>query len=439
MTHVYLPMEIFNREYWGKLALASKLAEMGNQVTIGHNHAVRREALQSLGPSVFYETKGKLPKTMEHLELLRARGVKLVGQDEEAGISFSKYADFRKWRPEVEGVGFFDAFFAWGQEDHQEFLKFGDQTTIFRTGSPRTLFWGEFGRKFFSTEISNMEQRYGSYVLVITNTTSKNSIVTKRQTRGMMREMNYDSSYFKLLRGREIWEEDAYAVTLQTINRILEESDLNVLIRPHPVEDETAWRNIYSGNNRVHVNKAGGGTPMVLGAKGVVHAGSTLGLESIFHGKNTISLCKLIGAAESQMSANEFSTNIENLNQLVPVLLSDKKIHPQQSEMQRLVTTWSNPDVLSLQASIMLQEHKKTTLSQHFSAKESRQNSTLSLILRRLKYGKSPTQSLHANKRPVIHHNTIVRDFHNLQEHLNYVQKTNISQIAESTFRIIPH
>lgn len=439
MTHAYLPMEIFNREYWGKLALASQLIEMGNPTTIGHNHTVRREALESIGPSVFYETKGKLPKTMEHLDQLRARGVTLVGQDEEAGISFSKFEDFRKWRPEVEGVGYFDAFFAWGHEDYLEFLKFGDTSSINRTGSPRTLFWGEFGNQFFNSEIQEMIKQYGSYVLVITNTTSKNSIVTKRQTKGMMRAMNYDSSYFKLLRSREIWEEDAYAITVQAINRILKESDFNVLIRPHPVEDDTAWRELYTGNSRVYVNKSGGGTPMVLGATGVVHAGSTLGLESIIQGKNTVSLCELITAEESQMSANEFSIKINDLNQLVPKLIEGKKTDFQQTKIEQLVTRWSDPTVLSLQAKIMLRTHKEPTPTQNLPKDGAKQNPTISKLIRRAKYGKSPTQALHLNKRPIISQSRFVRDFQKLQEHLNFERKTDITQIAESTFRIIPH
>ena len=438
MTHIYLPMEIYNREYWGKLALASQLIELGHPVTIGHNHAVRREALQSQEPSVFYETKGKLSHTMEHLDLLRDRGVKLVGQDEEAGISFSKFAEFKKWRPEVEGVGYFDAFFAWGQEDYEEFLKFGNSSNIFRTGSPRTLFWGEFGEKFFSSEIQKLRQKYGPYVLVITNTTSKNSIVSKRQTKGIMRSMNYDSSYFKLLKGREIWEEETYSRTLQAIERILEESDLNVLIRPHPVENENAWRDVYKGNKRVNVNKSGGGTPMVLGAEGIVHAGSTLGLESVFHGKNTISLRGLIRSEESPMSANEFSANIDNLDQLVPALSSGIKIKTQLAKMERLVTRWSDPEVLALQAEILLQTKKTRGESQSLLKSDIKQPSAISNIFRRVRYGKSPTQSLHSNKRPVIEQRTVSEDFRKLQNNLNFQGRASILQISESTFRIIP-
>lgn len=438
MTHMYLPMEIFNREYWGKLALASQLVELGHPVTIGQNLAVREEAIHCTEPSVFYEIKGKLSRSMEHLDLLRHRGVKLVGQDEEAGISYSKFADFKKWRPEVEGVGYFDSFFAWGLEDYQEFLKFSSAETIFRTGSPRTLFWGEFGEKIFNKEIEEIRKQHGKYILIITNSTSRNPIVSKRQTKGMMKEMNYDSAYFKLLKVRESWEEEAHLKTVQAIQKILDESDFNILVRPHPVEDERVWRNLFEGNRRVFVNKTGAGSPVVLGAKGVVHAGSTLGLESLFQGKPTVSLHRLIRAEESPMSANELSISITSLNQLVPALLSGANGDIAKSRMENLVTRWSDPAVLKLQSGIMLQPIKMKKESLNLTEQKIKKTPSFSRGIKRLRYGKSPTQSLNTNKRPYIHLNKITQDFQNLQKCLNFQREVSIFQIAESTFRIAP-
>ena len=431
-------MEIFNREYWGKLALATKFVHLGETVIIGHNHRVRHFALESSAPSVFYETKGKLSRTMEHLDQMRAKGIKLVGQDEEAGISFSNFAEFKKWRPEVSGVGYFDSFFAWGQEDYQEFLKYEGPDRIVRTGSPRTLFWGKFGENFFNPEISRFRNKYGSYVLVITNTTSKNSVVSKRQTKGIMKAMKYDSSIFKLLKSREEWEEKTFTVTVKAINKILEETELNVLIRPHPVEDESPWKELFKHNARVFVDKTGAGTPMLLGAESVVHAGSTLGLESVFHEKNTVSLRNLIDIEETSMSANELSTNIDNLSDLIPGILTGNLKKNHESKMQKLVTRWSDPAVLTLQAEQILKSVKPKKMELFSARDQGKERNLISSIFRRIMYGKSPNLALHLHKRPQIDVTNFINDFERLQKYLQLEREVRIEELSESTFSLKP-
>jgi hypothetical protein len=62
--------------------------------------------------------------------------------------------------------------------------------------------------EFFSDEVKVLRKKYGTYILVISNTTAQNSIVSKRQSAGIAWEMNYDSKYLELLKKREVWEKE---------------------------------------------------------------------------------------------------------------------------------------------------------------------------------------------------------------------------------------
>jgi surface carbohydrate biosynthesis protein len=431
-------MEIFNREYWGKVALAAQLVELNHCVTIGYNHRVRHFASLGQPGDVFFETKGRLPQSMEHLEVLRNKGLKLVGQDEEAGISFSKFSDFSRHRPEVKGVGYFDAFFSWGELDQKEFLDYSQKEKIHRTGSPRTLFWGEFGARFFDSDIQQMKDKYGDYVLIISNTTSHNSIVSKRQLLGIMNEMDYDKSYSEVLESRDSWEQQAYKQTVNSVNEILNNSDLNIVIRPHPVEDIGVWQRLFAGSNRVFVDKDGSGTPAVHGATATVHAGSTLGLESAVAGKRTISLQKLILSEEVEMTANEFSTCITKITDLVPAIYSENANVLNKDRLKQVITRWSDAEVLVEQSSVISQANRSNSISypSHFNSEVA--GIQIKRIWRRIRYGKSPAEQMHKHKRPEINLNVFESDLNRFQSIMGFVRSCNVSQLSESTFEVTP-
>lgn len=431
-------MEIFNREYWGKVSLAAQFVELGHSVTIGYNHRVRHFATLGKRGDIFFETKGKISTTMEHLDALRKNGIILVGQDEEAGISFSNFSDFSKNRPEVAGVGYFDAFFAWGLPDEKEFHRFSGIEKIHRTGSPRTLFWGNLGADFFKPEIQEMIDSFGQYVLIVSNTTTQNSIISRRQLKGIMAEMQYDKSYSKVLESRAAWEKDAFKQTLKAIKHILDNSELNILIRPHPVENPLVWRKLFAGNKRIFVEKEGSGTPAIHGAVAVLHAGSTLGLEAAVSEKKTISLKGLLNSQESEMSANELSIMIKDWEELVPTILSKETFELNRPRAQELLTRWSDPAVLLNQAHIILRSSASLETPEQSPQIELAASRQLKRIWKRIRYGKSPAESMHKSKRPFISNSKFEGDIRRLHDYLGFKSEFTVKQISESTFEVVP-
>jgi len=438
MATVFLPMEIFNREYAGKLALATDLANSNLNVVIGFNHKVREFALNSEDKSVFFETKGKHSVGMEYLDVLKEKGFGIVGQDEEAGISYAHYNDFLRWRPEVRGVGFFDYFFAWGARDKEEYLKYTESEKIIQSGSPRTLFWGNFGRAFYEEEIKEAQESFGEYVLIASNTAEHNRIISARQNLRLLRMQSHDRIYRDTLKSRAKWESFAFDVTKKAIDFILANSDYNVLIRPHPVENPDIWKTLYNRNPRIFVNKEGLATPVILGASRVMHAGSTVGLESIACGVPTLSLQGLIPFDDSEMTPNIFSVQVKDWHEFEEFLT--QKIVPEISQsMLRLIDRCGDRVVLDLQSGTICNLIEKLSHAKPFKAEDrEKPQSLVKRFVNRVVFGKNPMGDLHRNKRPRIDLARVRMDVKHMQELLGYDKLLIINEIAESTFEIKP-
>ncbi len=445
MKTIYLPLEVFSREYFGKLALTAELLNSEASVVIGYNHIVRGIALNKSDDSVFYEIKGKSNQGMEHLEILKDRGVGLVGQDEEGSFTYSNFNDFLKFRPEFDNLDIFDSFFTWGERDYLEIRK-SSTTNIKKTGSPRTIFWGDLGEQYFEEEVLKRKNLFGSHVLVLTGFTVVNSVTSRRQNIGMLKSQNYYDTYIKDFREREIWEKDAFGKTISAIEQILKHTNLNVFIRPHPVENLHTWGNIFSGNKRVNVGKNGTSTPAILAAEHVIHLGSTAGFESIVCGKPTTTLEGLLDYDIPPMTSNLYSKQVKTLNDLIENISKSASMKNLPQEIVDLITYRNDTKVLKDQAETILNIgfQKNINLGNHyekninFNDKNSGSIGKISNITNRVRYGKSPVQKLHEHKRPKLSHQEVSFDLKRIQKLLNYKSNFKINELAESTFHIFP-
>src|SRR6056300_112768 len=115
---VFLPIEIVQREYIGKLLLSFKLLEKGMPVVIGHKSPVINLALKASEPGIFFY-KSTMAGGMEEISSkLREKKFAIMAQDEETGIIFNDYEDFFKNRPSINALEQLDCFFTWGEEEY---------------------------------------------------------------------------------------------------------------------------------------------------------------------------------------------------------------------------------------------------------------------------------------------------------------------------------
>ena len=81
---LFLPLEVVNREYLGRLWLAVEMASRGVPVFIGHKKWIIRLALRAEDPGIFFYKDAARDEWF--VPGLRERGFDLVAQDEEAGV-----------------------------------------------------------------------------------------------------------------------------------------------------------------------------------------------------------------------------------------------------------------------------------------------------------------------------------------------------------------
>ncbi len=436
---IFLPLEIFAREYLGKLALAVRLAEHEEEIVIGYNHLVRTLALECTQPAVFYEIKGKSQKDMAHLGMLRQRGVCLIGQDEEAGISYVNFEDFQALRPEVSGLNPFEKFFAWGEDDYQAYSRYQDPKSILRTGSPRSVFWGTNGQEFYKEKIDSLRNEFGDFVLVVSNLGSRNNIWSHKEMKKYARNSGYGKNYDQAARNRIHWEEFAFQTTLRVMSEIQESTSLNILFRPHPSENLHVWTDLFAKFNNVTVSKSGDSIPHILAATHVVHAGSTVGLESLLCESSTISFQNLVGKTDVPMTSNLYSKQVDSFSELVTHLQSYSKLGPEKGFlelMNRKLTKFNDLSILDHQVRAIHDVTFNSSIqiqNEHRSPIDAIQKNR---VFQRLRYGKSSYAEIHRNKRPLISINKIDGDTRKLLALFGSDYVLEIKELGESTFSI---
>ena len=288
---VYLPLEVFSREWSGKLALGCALSSGGNRVVIGHKTHVRKIANTTLRSGVFFNIAAR-KKEVENAQELREKGFKFVAQDEEAGTIFGDYVDFYSGRSADWVVEKFDRFFCWGQDEydfHQKHSSKGNCLLV--SGGLRSIFWGELGCQFHLREIDELKEKYGRYVLFTTNFKYSNSILTLEQQE---RWRSKDSGWSK--GGREHFysqvesDQRLFEDFVKGIQVVLDETEFNVILKPHPMEQPEIWFERLGHHPRLFIVSGVEATPLILGAQACVQNSCSTGLESAAAGIPTINL-----------------------------------------------------------------------------------------------------------------------------------------------------
>ena len=273
---VYFPIEIPAREYAGHLLLAVELASRGLHCTLGRKgETVRLMAAAERKGLIFYKHGLRIRWTEDYHSL--------VAQDPEAGVSWVRFADFSLGTATTHGRTIMHANprhraqFCFGPDDH-DFLRErhpDEAQRIHLTGSPRVSLWGAAGDHFYRQQVSAIRERYGRPVLFTSSG-------------GFEHERYLD------LEGREhdsAWSQHSGALgLLEAARTVARETDVPVVIRPHPGESFNAWTTATSDDPRIAVNSSLDLAAWVRASIAVVHAGtSTAAVEAVCGGVPALS------------------------------------------------------------------------------------------------------------------------------------------------------
>lgn len=286
--NIYLPIEVKIRELEGKTLLALEAAERGHVVIIGKKKDTLNLAKAGKLPPGIVHDKSFTPGAykIDNFNVLKEHGHLITGQDEESGLLDESFDDFAKRRFSKETVELADKVFAWGPHDADSLRKIYHQyqEKIIPTGSPRVDFWRTEFDSFFKDGYSGSKPD----VLIVSNfgypideNPFWNRIARLRK-----------AGYFERDPGMEkyMYENSAYQYRLlfhfvEMIRALSKKMpDINILVRPHPVEAEDAWEKLIGDLSNVTVERKGTISNLIRNTSVLIHNGCTSALEAAVSG-----------------------------------------------------------------------------------------------------------------------------------------------------------
>ena len=281
--NLYIPLEVKNRELYAKIFLAKHAAERGFNVILGRKNDLNN--LISKMPPGVYLGIGAFENFKKFYAKLKQQGFTVCINEEEGLVTYTDkmYVDMRVSK---EALAHIDEVFTWGAENQKILTQaFPDSANKFKvTGSPRFDLLKRCNQKVYATEMEEITNKYGKYLLICTSFSSinhfnkdldyLNSLIEKKTLRS-------DESIENFNRYKEI-KRKTFDAFLAAIPRLAAINDAtNIVIRPHPSENMDVYRRFAEKFPNVHVDARFSVHPWIIRADALVHHYCTTSIEAL--------------------------------------------------------------------------------------------------------------------------------------------------------------
>ena len=348
--NIYIPIEVKVRELEGRTLLALAAAERGHQVIIGSKKETLLSAVNGDLPPGIVHMKSLTPseQMLEQLTKMRSMGHFVTSQDEESGLLDESYEKFAKIRYSEESIKLASGVFGWGEHDVDCLQKVypSEANKIIATGSPRVDFWRPDFEKYFHQDSKIEQWKDKPYLLVVSNF---GSVIRSNKIWNVMARLR-EAGYFDRDPEMELFEYEYSGYMLQLIGHFVKMirkvaetyPDVNILIRPHPVEAEDAWDKMIGSYPNVHVFREGTISSWIRGATGIIHNGCTSALEAAVSGVPRIAYRPIPSSFEreipNQLSREAFTMDelLEKVDHLLNQTSSKAEIQHDKEADQKL-------------------------------------------------------------------------------------------------------
>lgn len=271
---LYIPVEVKNRELYSKVLLAKYAADKGFRVIIGKKNDLNKMVLRM--PAGVYVGLG-VPENYEAFyRQLNELGNIIVVCEEEGLITYTDdmYLDMRISPRTMQYV---NTLFSWGRENRNLISSHMKELShkIKVSGHPRfDLLKSEFSN-VYKDEIEVIRNKYDRYVLICTCFSSCNhflpeidyvqSLIDKKVLRSPKAIANF--------RRYQKTKAKTFRSFLQAISLLAKACpSTNIVVRPHPSENETIYTKLSGEFNNVHVeSNVFSVHPWILAAEALVH------------------------------------------------------------------------------------------------------------------------------------------------------------------------
>ena len=307
---IYIPIEVKLREFQSKLFFISRAIRRGYDCVIGDKIAISR-AINFLGPGCYFY-KSMNFYDGEHIKSVKNKNNIYIVQDEEAGYALNDnltMQQFIKMRSSDENVNLIDKFYTWGKFDHNNWVKAfsNSKNKFFMSGSPRIDLWKDAQvKKVFQNEIRNIK-KFKNYVLIASSGISSTKELKKQERvdKFVRKNLNENSAEKK---NRTKWQLDIFKEMILLTNHLAKKfPDVNFIFRNHPSDSNDKLNKYFnSASKNIIVNNDYDVTPWIHSSSCVIHACSTIGIQTSVMKKNLISFNPKVVRLSHRRFPNKF-------------------------------------------------------------------------------------------------------------------------------------
>ena len=284
-----IPVENQVRELDPKLLLACIAAQRGFSSVIGS----RREMEFNIDsfPRSIYMSKSMTVRSLLFFRVAKKFGHEIISWDEEALVHLPPETYFSR-RLDPRAIKYVSHLFAWGKDNAElwrQYPQMPNGIPVHITGNPRSDMLRPEIRPFYDREVEEIRKTHGKFILVNTNFNHVNAFGPDmnlfkpvsipgqkpkfgRAARGMSRE------YAEGFRDHKQAIFEDFKKMIPELDRTF--PDYNIVVRPHPTENQEVYRQIGARCERVRVTNAGNVVPWLMAARVLIHNGCTTGVEA---------------------------------------------------------------------------------------------------------------------------------------------------------------
>jgi surface carbohydrate biosynthesis protein len=295
-TTLIIPVESQVRELDAKLLFACVAAERGYSAIIGSRGPINRR--MATFPRGVFLAKGMRRIARKMFKILRGLGHEIVAWDEEAMVRFPR-EDYYRRRLSPDTIALVSHLLAWGDDDAEVLAAYPGRggKPVQVTGNPRIDLLRPEVRGYFDPEVKALREAYGDFVLINTNFGFVNAfasslnllqeapdgsgeLVLGDNTKGMEPEFARGLAEHKL---------ELFAHFRDLVPFLAESMpEQQFVVRPHPAEDHSLWRETTAHCPNVHVLNERSVVPWLIASRALIHNGCTTSVEAAVLGKPSI-------------------------------------------------------------------------------------------------------------------------------------------------------
>lgn len=326
MTNFYVPLEIKNRDLYGRLLLSLEVCrKLGWTVYFGFRGDVNFFA-KYFEPGVYYGLA-----TIRNFEKLydkiKNNGNLITISDEEGLVTYSKkyYVAFKLSKTIIKNA---DAIFTWG-EKNKEILKeqlSENDNKIFALGNPRLDLLKKPFNEFYKKEVDMIKKKYGNFFLICTNFSYTNYYDKNVKYSDLLKKRNFFTSNSDMDEWKkyEIIKQNIFNELSLFLKNSYKIKNVNFIIRSHPSENFEVYKDLEKKYENVYFDNNFSAHPWILASEGIINHYCTTSYEGVVANKNVYTI-KPDYNTKMEDSFYFSSTHIaKNYRELID-LLSNKK------------------------------------------------------------------------------------------------------------------